>query len=256
VYPALKKFPPALVALLLQCVAVVIVFLMFNLAGWQSSPLVFALSCGMFAATFSFFAGLDKWWWVIQILFAPALVLMLAAELPPIVFLCGFVILLLVYWSTFRSQVPLYLSSQKVWRALEHLLPDEKSGTNFTFMDLGSGLGGVLTYLARARIDGRYVGVEAAPFPVLWSWLRIKLGGYRNCRVEWGSYWDSDLSGCDVVFAYLSPVPMEKLWHKACAEMRPNSMFISSTFAVLDHPPHQTVKIDDLHRSTLYVWHM
>jgi hypothetical protein len=64
------------------------------------------------------------------------------------------------------------------------------------------------------------------------------------------------LSLYDVVFAYLSPVPMEKLWHKARAEMRPGTMFISSTFSVLDQTHHETVQVDDLHHSTLFIWHM
>lgn len=252
----LKKLPPASTALLLQCAAVALMLLTVNVTGGHGSPLLFAMFCGLLAATFSFFAGLDKWWLVIQLLFAPALVLMLAVELPPTLFLDAFLVLLLVYWSTFRTQVPLYLSSNKVWHALEPLLPAAKSGSGFTFMDLGSGLGGVLTHLARVRPDGLYVGVEAAPLPFFWSWLRIRLGGHRNCRVQWGSLWDCDLSRYDVVFAYLSPVPMEKLWLKARAEMRPSTIFISSTFSVLEQSPYEIVQVDDLHRSTLYIWRM
>lgn len=254
--PLLKKLPPSIAALILQSAAVVLMLLTVNIIGRYDSPLLFALLCGLLAATFSFFAGLAKWWWVIQLLFAPALVLMLAVELPPTLFLGAFLVLLLVYWSTFRTQVPLYLSSHKVWLALERLLPAAKADSGFTFIDLGSGLGGVLTHLASVRKDGRYIGVEAAPLPYFWSWLRIRLGNYRNCRVQWGSLWDCDLSQYDVVFAYLSPVPMEKLWRKARAEMRPGKLFISSTFTVLDQTNYETVQVDDLHHSTLYIWHM
>jgi hypothetical protein len=255
VYTVFKKIPPSIVALLLQFSAVAITLFSFRAAGWHGSPLVVALLCGMLAAAFSYVAGLAKWWWVIQLLFAPALVLMLAVGLPPGLFLAAFLLLMLVYWSTFRTQVPLYLSSDKVWQALEKLLPAVRAD-GFSFVDLGSGLGGVLTYLAAARPDGRYMGVEAAPLPFFWSWLRIRLGAYRNCRVRWGSLWDCNLSEYDVVFAYLSPVPMEQLWHKARAEMRPGTRFISSTFLVLDHPPQATVEVDDLHHSTLYIWQM
>ncbi|MDQ3267214.1 MAG: class I SAM-dependent methyltransferase [Pseudomonadota bacterium] len=252
----LKKLPPAITALLLQSAAVVLMLLTVNVTGKYGSPLLFALLCGLLAATFSFFAGLAKWWLVIQLMFAPALVLMLAVKLPPTLFLGAFLILLLVYWSTFRTQVPLYFSSNKVWHALEHLLPVAKTNSGFTFIDLGSGLGGVLTHLAGVRPDGRYFGVEAAPLPFFWSWLRIGLGSHRHCQVQWGNLWDCDLSLYDVVFAYLSPVPMEKLWHKARAEMRPGTMFISSTFSILYQTHHETVQVDDLHHSTLFIWHM
>ena len=219
-------------------------------------PLLFALLCGAIAVAFSYIAGLARWWLLIQFLFLPAMVWTLSLNLSPNWFLAAFLILLVVYWSTFRTQVPLYLSSRKIWSALELLLPPKTADKNFTFMDLGSGIGGVLTHLARVRQDGRYYGVETAPLPFLLSRLRIGLGGYRNCQVQWGSLWDCNLAQFDVVFAYLSPVPMNELWQKAHNEMRPGSVFISNTFAVPEHPPHQTFTVDDLHRSTLYIWHM
>jgi hypothetical protein len=265
----IPKLPPAIPALLLQFAAFAFAILSVRVAGQQFTPLAFALLCGAYAAAFSHFAGLARWWLAIQFAFAPALVLMLAFDIPSGFFLAAFLILLVVYWSTFRTQVPLYLSSNKVWRALESLLPSPIYGRgvggegepSFRFVDLGSGLGGVLTHLARVRPDGQYVGVESAPLPFLWSWLRIRLGSHRQCKVHWGSIWDnqlgaSDLSQYDVVFAYLSPVPMERLWHKARAEMRPGSVFISSTFAVPEQSPHETVQVNDLHRSTLLLWRM
>ena len=259
-----KKLPPAISAMLLQFAAFVLALTSVILTGLQPAPLTFALLCGLLAAAFSHFSGLARWWLPIQLLFAPALVLMLALNIRPDFFLAAFLILLAVYWSTFRTQVPLYLSSRKIWRALETLLPSPASGVGaeweevprFRFIDLGSGLGGVLTHLARTRPDGHYSGVESAPLPFLWSWLRIKLGGHPNCDVHWGSIWDKDLAQYDAVFAYLSPVPMERLWRKACAEMRPGTVLISSTFAVPQQTPHETVEVDDLHRSTLLVWRM
>lgn len=252
--PALQKLPPAVAALLLQLAAFVLVALGIRLTGLQTDTLAFALLCGLIAAALTHLAGLARWWLPLQLLFAPALVSMLALDISPELFLAVFFILLAVYWSTFSTQVPLYLSSSKVWYALESLLPD--MGAGFRFIDLGSGLGGVLTHLATARPEGRFTGVESAPFPFLWSWLRVRLGGYRNCKVKWGSLWDCDLGQYDVVFAYLSPVPMERLWRKAHAEMRPGTVFISSTFAVPEQTPHETVQVDDLHRSTLLVWRM
>lgn len=253
------KLPPSVTALLLQFAAFVVATLSVRLTWFEPETLTFALLCGLLAASFSYFAGLARWWLYIQLLFVPALVLMLNVDIPPGYFLTAFLVMLAVYWSTFRTQVPLYLSSNKVWSALENLLPSHDGKKEFNFIDLGSGLGGVLTHLARVRPDGNYVGVESAPLPLFWSWLRCK--PYRNCRVHWGSIWDEQLPAChlaqyDVVFAYLSPVPMERLWHKARAEMRPGTLFISSTFTIPDHTPQFTVHVDDLHQSTLLVWRM
>jgi len=251
-----RKLPPPVLALLLQIAAVVaaaVIQLVFYRSGYTLPAFLFAFLCGSIAALLSYLLKMDKWWMPIQFLFVPALMATLSLSLSPNVFLGIFLVLLVVYWSTFRTQVPLYLSSNKVWQALETQLPAEQP---FTFIDLGSGIGGVLTHLARTHPQGRYHGIESAPLPYCWSWLRIKLGGYRNCSVRWGSLWDSDLSQYDVVFAYLSPVPMDELWKKAQQEMRTGSVFISNTFAVNDHPPQESITVDDLHQSTLFIWCM
>ena len=213
-------------------------------------PMLFALLCGLIAAGLSRAVGLAIWWLAIGLLFAPALVLMLAVDIPPTFFLAAFLIMLGLYWSTFKTQVPLYLSSDKVWHALEALLPQR----DFRFIDLGSGLGGVLAHLAKVRPDGHYSGVESAPLPLLISKLRTAT--LANCELHWGSLWECDLSRYDIVFAYLSPVPMEQLWRKARSEMRPGTLFISSTFEIPDQIPHDVIQVDDLHRSTLLLWRM
>jgi hypothetical protein len=249
----LKRLPPSIIALLVQLAALLLASFTTHLFNTQFAPILFALICGILAATLSHFVGLARWWLYIQFFFAPLLVLMLALNIPPIIFFIAFVIMLVVYWSTFRTQVPLYLSSKKVWQALETKLP---SSQPFTFIDLGSGIGGVLTHLARTNPNGHYHGVEAAPLPFLWSWLRIRFGRHKQCSVHWGSLWNINLSEYDIVFAYLSPVPMNALWRKAKQEMRPGSVFISNTFAVQEIPPQETITVDDLHHSTLYLWHM
>jgi hypothetical protein len=249
-------FPPVVVALMLQCVAFACVLLGAQFLTLKLPVIVLACFSGLIAAILSYFAKLARWWLLIQAVFVPALVSMLALKIQPIFFLAGFVVLLLVFWNTFNTQVPLYLSSSKVWRALEKILPPPVPGNRFRFIDIGSGLGGVLTHLANIRPDGDYRGIESAPLPFLWSWFRVRLGGYRQCRVQWGDFWNCDLSQYDMVFAYLSPAPMERLWRKAKAEMRPGTVFVSSTFSVPGQLPAETVTTNDLHHSTLLIWRM
>jgi hypothetical protein len=247
---------PAILALLLQGLAGLSVAALVRLS-YLSLPLIsLAGICGLLAAGLSYWANMAKWWLVIQVLFAPFVVLALALNIQPIFFLIAFLVMLLVFWNTFNTQVPLYLSSGKVWQALEKLLPSSISDQPLTFIDIGSGLGGVLTHLACIRPDISYKGIESAPLPFLWSWLRIRLGGYRQCQVQWGDLWDCDLASYDIVFAYLSPAPMERLWQKAKSEMKPGAVFISSTFSVPGESPLETVKVDDLHHSTLLIWRM
>jgi hypothetical protein len=253
---AALTLPPSILALLLQLLALLVTQLTIAWMGLVVSPYTAALLCGMLAALFSWAARMATWWLPIQLLFLPALLWARSWQFPPALFLGIFLLLLAIYWSTFRTQVPLFLSGKKVWQALESLLPEQRPQGGFRFMDLGSGLGGVLTHLASARPDGSYSGVEIAPLPFLWSWLRIRLGQHANCTVQRKSLWDCELSHYDVVFAYLSPVPMEQLWHKAREEMRPGSIFISSTFSVPDQLPQHILQVDDARHTTLLVWHM
>ena len=213
-----------------------------------------AALCGLLAALLSLAIGLDRWWLPIQLLFAPLLVLALQLELNPWYYFGGFVLLALVYWSTFRTRVPLYLSGRKVWPAVEALLPAVETGRERRFVDLGCGVGGLLLHLACARPDMRFDGIELAPLPAAISKLRAAIVSGRNCRVLWGSFWKRSLADYDVVFAFLSPVPMPELWRKAHAEMRPGSLLISSTFTVPGQPPDRTIVVDDARGTRLHLW--
>lgn len=205
---------------------------------------------GVFAAWLAYRLGMAAWWIPIQLLFFPAVLVALAVELSPSLFLGLFLVSLTVYWSVYRTQVPLYLSSRLAWEEVAKLLAQGHRGN---FIDLGSGVGGLVVYLARLRSDLRCVGVEAAPLPFLAGWLRA---WNTACDMRFGSLWDVDLSEYDVAYAYLSPVPMARLWEKVTKEMRPGSLFISNTFAVPGVFATETRQLADFHQSTLYIYRL
>jgi hypothetical protein len=47
-----------------------------------------------------------------------------------------------------------------------------------------------------------------------------------------------------VVYAFLSPAPMPRLWEKICAEMKPGSLFISNSFPVPGQAPDRVIEVD------------
>lgn len=250
-----RRIPPILVALVLLAVGAALAMLtasVLGMAGVALPSVALGAATGLYGAALGRLARLDPWWMVIQFLFPIGIMAAQGTPVPSWVWLAVFLALVAVYWSTFRTQVPLYLSSTKVRHALVPLLPPGP----FSFMDVGSGVGGVLTDLSAFRADGDFHGIESAPLPWAMSRLRILTGRHRNCHAHWGSFWDADLSQYDVVFAYLSPVPMAALWEKVRAEMKPGSTFISNTFVVAASRPDRTITVDDLHQSTLHVWTM
>jgi hypothetical protein len=247
---------PALVALIVQAIAVLVVPWAVRHLGWPLGPLTTAGLCGSVAGLLSWWLGLRRWWLPVQLVFAPALLLAAAFELDYRFYLFGVILLGLVFGAVFATQVPLYLSGRRVWQALERELPAPQAGARFAFVDLGCGLGGLLQYLARRRPDGDFRGVELAPVPALIAWLRSRFSGLTNCRVSWGSLWHCDLAGTQVVFAFLSPVPMQALWQKARREMRTGSVFISSSFEVPGEQPDRVVVVDDRRQTRLLIWRL
>jgi hypothetical protein len=250
----LQSFSPSLVALFSQIAALLITLMLIApvLASFEVEiPFIAGtLVQGSIAAFLGSRLGLASWWLPINLLFFTALVLTLSFGIAPSWFLVAFILLFLVYWSVFRSQVPLYLSSRKAWEAVDGLLPS-KAGVRF--LDLGAGLGGMLSYLDAQHPDGNFSGMEIAPLPFILGWVRkIATGG--NYSLQWGDFWPHSLVDQDVVYAYLSPVPMARLWRKVCEEMPSGSRFISNTFPVLGIEPESVVELDDFHHSMLYVY--
>jgi SAM-dependent methyltransferase len=248
---------PAVRALLLQVLAFPLMLASVWLlarAGAPQSWLGVTLVQGAWAATLSWRAGLASWWRTIQFLFPPALLLAREAAdalaVPPTAFLAVFLFLLLLYWSTFRTQVPYYPSGRRVWEEVARVLPARRP---LRIIDIGSGLGGLALDLARRRPDCDVAGIELAPLPWLASALRARATRSR-ARFLRGDYDELDFGQYDVIFAYLSPAAMGALWRKAEAEMRPGSVLLSYEFTIPEREPDQRVVTGDS-RKILYIWH-
>lgn len=228
---------PALRALAIQCASLVILALFLHLVRTHTdvpvTPVMAALLQGAIAAAVSRWCGLAWWWLYIQFLFPAALLGTYALHLPPVIFLVAFLLLVGVYWSTFLTQVPLYSSGPDTWRSVASLMPQERP---VRFVDIGSGLGGLVLNLAMRRPDSSFTGIEVAPLPWLASWLRARFMRTGACFIR-GDYWTLDFAHYDVVFAYLSPAAMPALWEKAGAEMRPGALLLSYEFSLPGRTP-------------------
>lgn len=190
--------------------------------------------------------------WVAPLLVLPwCLDFALRQGLPPWVWPAGLLALLLVYGGGLFTRVPLYHSNRAAWAALEGLCP----ATLLRFADLGAGFGGPLAHLARRRPDGFFLGVEASPLTFLVAWLRT-LPVRGNCKVELGSLWNLDLSGFDVVYAFLSPAPMPRLWEKARREMRPGTLLVSNTFEIPGLVPESRVPLPGRSDACLFLYRL
>ena len=246
---------PILRALAAQLAAALLLAILFYAAAaafaFRPSLPVAAAAHGLLAAAIGHRLGLSRWWWVINFAFVPLLLLLLIAwNVPAWAYLAGFVLLLLLNWNSLAGGVPLYLTGDATGEKIAELL--QPRGDRFRFIDLGSGLAGTLCQLSRRFPHAQFEGVETAPLVFVASWFRCLFR--NNCRVRYQSLWKVDLAQYDVVYCFLSPVPMPDLWKKAKSEMRPGSSLISNTFAIPGVRPQRTVEMKDWRDSKIFVW--
>ena len=252
----MARLPVSLQSLVIQCAALLGVALLNHLLQipFQYQPTLWQLAFAQaaVAAGLSHAWGQPAWWPPLHLGFLPATLLARQAGLPAGVYLVAFVLLVLFYWSTFRTRVPLYLSGRKAWQNLASLLPQAQS---FRFIDLGSGLGGVPLYLESRFPNSRFFGTEIAPAPWLISRMRA---WFKGSRVDFmrNDYTTLDLARFDVVFAFLSPAAMPGLWQQAQTQMCHGTLFISLAFPVTGRQPDHVVEQDAGTRHTLYAWRM
>lgn len=228
---------PSVQALAIQAAAILFLLLTHPILEAAKISVSFPISLlvqAVIAVALSRWCGQPIWWQVIHFLFLPAIVLFLLLALPPWIFLMGFLLLLAVFWSTFRTRVPFYASGQAAWDAIATALPARP----VKIIDIGSGIGGLVIDIARRRPDCEVQGIELAPLPWLVSRVRQLLGAPGVFHR--GDYGRIDLGDYDVVIAYLSPAAMPALWDKARAEMRPGSLLLSHEFPIPDVLPNLT----------------
>ncbi len=246
---------PAALAILVQCLSAVAVFLSVLAVGFFTtmhfSIFSLVLMQALFAAGLCVLMRMASWWRWIHFGFPLGLWGMSMWHVPNEVYLVGFLISLSLYWTTFRSQVPFYPSRPIVWEKVSELMPSDKA---IHMIDIGSGLGDLSMHIAKTRPSSQIEGIEIAPLPWLVSLTRAYLK--RSTAIfKFGDYHQLAFSRYDVVFAYLSPAAMPALWQKAQQEMRVDSMLISYEFEIPGVKP--SFCIESVGKTPkIYVWKM
>jgi hypothetical protein len=239
----------ALKALLVQFAALLCIFAAARTGLRLPTPLAWAALQGALAALLAAALRSDRWWLPLHLLFPLAVVAAMRLDVPAWIYLAVFTALALIYWTTFRTRVPLFLSNRTTVETLCGWLPP---GKPLAVLDVGSGTGAFALRLARLRPDCRITGLELAPLPALLAHLGAR--GIANARLLRGDFWQHPLTGYDVVYAFLSPVPMAELWRKVCAEMPRGAWFVSNSFPVPDIVPQDVLTVADRRGTRLYCY--
>lgn len=208
-----------------------------------------ALLQGIIAALCSRALQQPPWWWPMHLLFLPAVLGALALQLPSGIYLGVFMLLALVFWGTVQGDVPLFLSSPAVAATLAELAEQERAGM---CADLGAGVGSVVVPLAQRLPLVAIEAWERAPLP--WAIAEWRCRRVPNVAVRRANFWSCHFARYDLVFAFLSPAVMPALGEKIRREMRPGSLFVSSSFPVPDWVPETVRRLDDRRGTVLYCY--
>jgi SAM-dependent methyltransferase len=152
-----------------------------------------------------------------------------------------------MFSNSFKDRVPLYLSNKKTHQALGEIVTTYNKES---FLDLGCGTGGVVSYMAQGVTKISH-GVETAPAPYLIAKIQTF---FKSGEVFAKDIWGFSTNEYDMVYAFLSPEPMTEVWNKLAKEMKPGSLFVSNSFAIPDVLPIGTVNVDDKRETRLFIY--
>jgi SAM-dependent methyltransferase len=120
---------------------------------------------------------------------------------------------------------------------------------NETLYDLGSGDGRVLI-MAAQEFKAQAVGIDAGPAQALQAWMKSLINGIRpQVRVKWGNFLKADLTGADVVFAYLTSEYAPKLEAQLLGQLKPGARVVTISF---DFPNWEPAAFDEAELIFLY----
>ena len=232
-------------SILSQCIGVAVLVIAWGL--FPNLPVALLLAT-VTAASIAVFLGLSFPWQLFNVLIIPCSAVVLAVPLPSWLLFALFFASVVIYAPAFWTRVPYYPTSRASYALLLAELPVEKP---FSFVDIGCGFGDLILFLSKQRPNGHFTGVEIGVLPYVVGTIRALLFGGGRVRVRFASMWGLSLSEWDIVYTFLSPAPMGRLWEKVQSEMKPGSLFITNSFAV-PAQAQRTVVVKDDKGSTLY----
>ena len=165
-------------------------------------------------------------------------------------------LILLIAWNLSSFfEVPFVPTPRYAFPAIAEAL-DIRDGE--VVYELGSGDGRFVLWCARRFPSARFIGVERNALLVLSSRCRALLAGSpRNLSFRRESFFSTDLSSADKIYAYLLHPVMDALLPKLEQELS-QARFVSRAFVFTGRPIRSTINLQPLPgphgRNRLYVY--
>lgn len=172
--------------------------------------------------------------------------------LEPIALLFVLVVALSIVWSTLRTGISPTMSSGKACKAM---LDSVEVPSRGSLIDLGSGWGTLVVAVARKYPEQQVIGYELSWFPWLVSVIRKHSLGLGNLTLYRKDFRNAELGNASVLLCYLFSEGMASLHEKLNRERPGEILIVSNTFALPYCQPTSIIRLNDLYRSPIYVYH-
>ncbi|PJA32853.1 MAG: hypothetical protein CO187_02875 [Zetaproteobacteria bacterium CG_4_9_14_3_um_filter_53_7] len=166
---------------------------------------------------------------------------------------CISLVCLSIMWFTLRTGISPMPSSP---RACQAMLKASEQAAEGTMIDLGSGWGTLVFALARKYPERRIIGYELSWLP--WFYARVCKSIFRLHHVQLlrQDFLTAELPAASSLVCYLFPQGMQALSVKLAQPQYRNMLLVSSTFALPNKRPVQTIELNDLYHSPIYIYQL
>ena len=158
-----------------------------------------------------------------------------------------------IVWTTLRVGISPVPSRRLARLAMLDAVGSPVAGS--TIVDTGSGWGSVVIAAARRFPQAQVVGYELSLVPFLISVILKHLLNLTNLRIVHRDFMTQDLTRAAIILCYLYPTGMQRLSTKLVADQF-SGLLISNTFTLTNMNAQRVVRIDDLFRSPVYIYHL
>jgi len=150
--------------------------------------------------------------------------------------------------NVFFAKVPYVPSSRARLAQIFKKFPFKK---NQLVYDLGCGDGRFLIQ-AEKKFGVRAIGYEIAPLPYLIA-IIYRLFSRSKVQIRFANFFKADLRDADLIFCYLYPEIVQKVYQKISLECRPGTKLISNTFSIKNVQPIETY-YDSQKKPQIYIY--
>lgn len=157
----------------------------------------------------------------------------------------GVIFLLYHFIMYLRTDVPIVITPQSyIDFVIRYLKDNHLINSQSVVYELGSGWGGFSFQVAKLDPQ-KVVAYELSPIHIVYSKIKAK---FNKSRVKFirGDFFQADLSDADIVYTFLMPKVVERLWQKMKAECRPGTLMILLGHDISGVEPLGKIQVDNI----------